>query len=364
MLLIAACLAGSPARAVVIRVPEMQAGAGVAAFAAAAPLSAPMISLTAPMTFAAPGLAAAPTAMTAFNAAPSAVAAIPTAPSLRAANAAAPAAHAAEPASASPADSRYDIVLDLDATIIGKRPEGESADGIPVEDAEAVTVQYLDWKGQPQTGRYLLRKGFKDFLRRARADANVRGIHIVSGSNQNRLNVVAQAIVVDGRPLSQWVDTLIGGEFLHEYSPQAVPDEHRRPIKDLALLGLTNLKEIDAALRRGDVSGALAMPRELEAPRERMLSERRILVVDDSPEMLRGGSSTEVHAMLAFKPAAKFVPKGADAAQRARIMAMRRMLWEHQNGEFDALIAMLDRGLIPGSPEWAQSVSNHPLLIP
>ncbi len=68
--------------------------------------------------------------------------------------------------------------------------------------------------------------------------------------------------------------------------------------------------------------------------------------------------------MLAFKPAAKFVPKGADAAQRARIMALRRMLWEHQNGEFDELIAMLDRGLIPGSAEWALAVSKHPLPIP
>jgi hypothetical protein len=302
---------------------------------------------------------AAPLTLTSLNAAPWAVppAALAPAPSFpAAASAPAPFAESAAPAAAPvpvpPAvDPRYDVVLDLDATIIGRRPEGESAVGVPLNEAEPVTVQFENSLGQLRTDHYLLRKGFREFLLRARADPNVRGIHIVSGSHQSRLNMVAEEIAIDGRPLSEYVDSLIGGEFLRSYSPQADPNDSR-PIKDLALLGLKNLKEIDADLRRGDVDGALALPRDLAAPRERLLAERRVLVVDDAPEMVIGGSATVIRGLMAFKPAAEFVPKGADPAQRARILAMRRALWEHQNGEFGELSSLLDRGLVPGSPEW------------
>ena len=262
------------------------------------------------------------------------------------------------PTSAAPDDGRYDVVLDLDATIIGKVPEGESARGIDVDAADSVTVDYQDWNGLPQTRRYLIRGGFADFLRRARKDPRVGGIHIVSGSNQSRLNALAGAIRVDGRPLSQWVDSLIGGEFLHSYSPQEVPDERLRPIKDIALLGLKNLRGIDAALRRGDVAAALAMPRDLVTPRERLLAERRFLVVDDSPDMVRGGARTELAVMTPFRPAENFVPKQADEAQRQRVLALRHALWARQHGEFGRLADLIGRGLLPATPDWGSAAAS------
>ncbi len=251
-----------------------------------------------------------------------------------------------------PSAKSFDVVLDLDATIIGKIPEGDSAKGLPLKDAESITVTYTTFKGEQNTSTYLIRKGFKDFIRRSRQDPNVRGIHLLSGSNQLRLNSVAAAIEIDGKPLSELVDTMIGGEFLLAYSPLDSPDAARRPLKDLNVYDLKELPAISAALRKGDIEGALALPRQAATPKGGFLKDNRFLVIDDSPEMVRGGALTQVQGLIPFKAAAKVIGAEVEDKTRKRMIDMRGALWDHQNSEFGRLSEMLQSGLVPGSPEW------------